>query len=111
MGWLSKILGIDSRRAREKAAQASYDKAASDAEAGRVAALQQAETTAAQLKAHQDALIAMQNNAAALTDANRANETANVSNVFAGGTADQAVTALKKKKPATSLSSALGINT
>lgn len=111
MGWLSKILGIDSRRAREKQAQDNFNAAEAAAEKARQEALRQAQETAAQQKAHNDAMIAMQQNAAALQDANNsAAETGRATNVVAGGTAETMVTALRKKK-GVSLSSSLGINT
>lgn len=107
MGFFSKILGID--KARNKANDAL--KAQQEAtEQARQDALAQQERTLAEQKAHNDALIAMQNNANALQDAN--NATANMeasTNVVAGGAA-QAITSLRKKRAAPSLSSTLGIN-
>lgn len=107
MGFFSKILGID--KARNKANDALKAQAALTEQA-RQDAITQQENTLAEQKAHNDTLIAMQNNANALQDAN--NATANMTastNVVAGGAAD-AITQLRKKRTAPSLSSSLGIN-
>lgn len=106
MSWLTKVLGIDRKR---EAAQRQNDQAKAAADAAAKLAADQAAQTAAAQKAYNDSLINMSTNAQKLTDQNNAGaNTANISNVIAGGTADAA--SLLKKKKATTLSSSLGIN-
>ena len=108
MGFFSKLLGIDKAR---NAANKQLEEQRKATEQARADALAEQERVAAQQKAHNDALIAMQNNAQQMADANNAAANMGAStNVVAGGTADGVTTGLLKKKKQLSLSSSLGIN-
>jgi 23S rRNA pseudoU1915 N3-methylase RlmH len=99
----------DTAAAQQDIANKQYADALKQSELARQQAADQAAATAAQQKQYQDALIAMSTNSQKLADANNAGaNTANISNVIAGGSAG-AVSTLRKKKDQT-LSSSLGIN-
>lgn len=106
MGLLSKWLGIDARRN----AQAQADAQAKATAKAQADALAQQEAAAAQQKAYQESMLNMQKESGVLSAANQELSTDTVSNVVAGGTADNADATLKKKKVSTGIAASLGIN-
>lgn len=109
MGWFSKVLGIDSRK--HKAADVRRQQALTDAAAAKAA--EQAAAINKQQQEYQQSMQNMQQEALNLTANNKVDlRTDPLTNVVAGGTAEEAALTTKKKQKLGNVGMAaqLGIN-
>lgn len=110
MGFLSNIFKKLFSTSPDAGLQQQAEQARKDAEAARASAeATQAATLAAQ-KQQEQALLNIQNNSQALSNANAANTQGVVTNVAAGGLADQIDSEQRKRKTNAGIASTLGLN-